>query len=402
MPFVTAAPFFVLAVALFWRVHDDAMNRSVVDPPGNRAGRTMRLAMLACALTFLGHGHMHTWLMIVLAFIAFYAMVQTFVTTFAFSPMKALRETTFSGVRSLAVVAPSLALFAYWFFQTHYGPHAAKGRGYYPTANVAQAKLQMVFTILAQVKNTDDEFIFIMAFLGVLMLGVLLSHRKRDRLPAPEIAFLLTAASFHFLPWAVSQQTIAVRQFDIALWLLPLVVYPKEPERAPVRHAIVVSAFMAYAYFRVAFIAKNLQLLQKEVAGLYEMAIPCPPPAEVAYVTYGVQPENWNTEGLHQLHETFAAMCKLDTPVYDTSLYPHNLLALRYKGAIPAPVTILQSPMGWYRTPRLFENFKYVLVRNWTPGPGEMEEAKEVAERIRYSGKWQLWKRKGPDVPFAE
>ncbi|MBX3191933.1 MAG: hypothetical protein KF819_33390 [Labilithrix sp.] len=405
LPFVIAAPFFVLSVGLFWRVHHDATNRSVVDPTGRGLPFFMRAAMIACTLTFLGHGHMHAWLMLVLAFIALWAMGQAFAAHVAFSPRRALAAAFFSGLRSLAMVTPSLLPFAYWYVDTHYGPHAAPPVPLVPTLNVALAKLQMVFTILGQIKNDDTEFVLVMAFLGVIMAGALLSQRKRDRLPAPEIAFLLTAASFHFLPWSVSQQTVAVRHFDIALWLLPLVVYPLAPSRAPVRHALVVSAFMAYAYFRVSFTAKNLQLLQKELAGLHDMAVPCPPPAEIAYVTNGVQPYNWNTEGLHQVHETYAAMCKLDTPVYDTARSPHNLLALRYKVPMPAPVTILQSTVGWYKTPRLFQNFKYVLVRNWQPTEEELEEAMEVADRIRVSsdrGKWQLWKRKGPDVPFPE
>jgi hypothetical protein len=394
LPFVTAAPFFVLSIALFHRVLSDASERGAPEIYRAPARTWTWAAMLACTLVFLGHGHMHAWLMVVLAFITLWAMGQAFIRELAFSPGRALLACLKVGLRALALVGPSLVLFAFWYARTHMGAHTAKSAPWLPSHDTGQAKLTTILPLLTQLRG-EEEYTWIAALAGVSLLAFLLAGRRDERLPSAEIAFFLTVGSYFLLPWTVTQQAIGSRQLDIALWLLPLVVYPRVVARAPVRHAIVAAAMTWFAFARTNVFTKQLHVFQSEMAGLYDMARPCPVvPAEMAYVTYGTDSEVWFAQTFHQSHETLAAMCKIDTPVYDAQIYPHNLLPLRYKGALPAPVTILVSPNGWYKHPRLWENFELVLVHNWTGSPEQIEEARTYADRIRISGKWQLWRRR--------
>ena len=56
--------------------------------------------------------------------------------------------------------------------------------------------------------------------------------------------------------------------------------------------------------------------LQREYAGMLALAKDCPRDrGELAYVTSTAHNAVWYGKGLHQAHETFAAMCLLDTPV---------------------------------------------------------------------------------------
>jgi hypothetical protein len=154
-----------------------------------------------------------------------------------------------------------------------------------------------------------------------------------------------------------------------------------------------------FAWLRMEFIGRELEKLQVELAPLLALARSCPPPGELAYVTFGMQGNTWGASTMHQAHESYAALCGLDTPVYDTNAYPHNMLSLRYKGAVPAPVTILVGPARWYTTPGLLTQFDYVLVHDWHPTGDERQAASTVADRVKVSGPWELWRRKQVDIP---
>jgi hypothetical protein len=264
-----------------------------------------------------------------------------------------------------------------------------------PSPDTAKEKLDYAYRALVQIKD-DAEFKWAAALLVIALVGFLFSARSRERLPSPELAFLVTAASCFVLPFAVNGQGFGARQIDLTQWLLPLVVIARAPERARVRYALVVAMVGVFSFGRVGFLAKHLRLLQTELVGLFDVARPCPvSTGELAYVTFGREPATWRSESLHQSHETFAALCKVDTPVYDTLVYPFSLQPLRYKGALPAPVTILTDANAtWYAHPRLWQDFDLVLVRNWSPTPEQLRGAEAVADRVRISGTWQLWKRK--------
>src|SRR5262249_62191820 len=106
-------------------------------------------------------------------------------------------------------------------------------------------------------------------------------------------------------------------------------------------------------------------------------------------------PKSWRYAwSNHQAHETFAAVCTLHTPVYDTSISPHNYLPLRYRDKLPAPITIIPGDPHWYQRPVLWTSFEYVLVQGWHVPQAEAEKLLPHAEFVARSGEFQLWRRK--------
>jgi hypothetical protein len=109
-----------------------------------------------------------------------------------------------------------------------------------------------------------------------------------------------------------------------------LVVYPRHTPKAAFRNAVVAFGIVTFSLFRLSFLQEQMKELQREFAGLFEVAKPCPhTKGELAYVTFGSYSKWWAAPSLHQAHETYAAICKIDTPVYDpTEYHPRRPTAL--------------------------------------------------------------------------
>lgn len=384
MPFVSAAPLFVLGLAVMHRI----LARDA-SPRAER--RTMALATVIFAATFLAHAHVYAWLMLVGAIMTLATISYRSLPELPRSPELALREALGTGIRALVVVLPSLILAVAWTFRVRGG----ESTPYTPSTDTYQGKLESIFPhILAQTRG-DTEYVYIGAFFLVVLLAFVLAQRAKD-FPSPEIAFVLALASYLILPWHVNQQSLAPRQLDIAIWTLPLVVYPAAAvARVRARHALVVAALATFAAMRLNHIDTNLRKFQGEMAGLLALTKSCPPgPAELAYVTSEMESAHMTGLGLHQAHETFAALCRLDTPVYDTTKPAYRVAPLRYKGALPAPITILVRRPNWYASGAIWRNFEYVLLYKWRATHAMIEEASRSADRIGASGDWELWRRK--------
>jgi hypothetical protein len=395
MPFVFAVPWFVLALALFHRAMTDATEAGIVTPNARRRRRGMIAAALGCAAVFLAHAHASGWLLVILAAVTLWTMGQGLVISASFAPLAALRGATATGLRALVLVVPTLLLSGSWWFRRSYGEHAVAPTAARPSIGTWQQNFEYAFQSLFHI-NDDAEYMWVAALFMVVLAGLLFSARSRERLPTPEIAILATAASCFILPYEVNGQGLGARQIDLTQWLLPLIVIARVPERARGRYAVAVGAIIVFAFGRTAYFAKHMRSFQTEVAGMLDMAKPCPASTgELAYVTYGRRAARWRSDSLHQSHETLAALCKIDTPVYDTRVFPYSLQPVRYLGALPAPVTILADDNpAWYAHPGLWQNFDVVLVRNWNPTPEQLREAEALATRTRVSGAWQLWRRK--------
>lgn len=387
MPFVSAAPLFVIAIA--------AMCRLLEERPPTFSPLKPRLVLAAVSvLTLLAHAHVYAWLMFVLGVITLVALGRDLVPDLVRMPGNAVRAAAVRGLGALAIVAPSLLLFAVWHLRTHAGDNAASSSTWAPSSETWMMKVTTVPGLL--VHTTADEEWKYVALLGVLVtFAVLLSRRPRRTLLGPELALVLSLASYFILPFRVSQQAIGLRHLDFVVWLIPLVVYPRPLPGAPFRAAVVIGAIASFTTVRLRYLHEQLAGLQAEFRGLFDVARPCPTgPAEVAYVTFGTYSTTWTSESLHQAHETFAAICRLDAPVYDPRIYPYNLTPIRYRVKPPAPPMILVSPAQWYRTPGLWEGYDFVLVRAWRPTADELAAASAVATRVRSSGVWELWARK--------
>jgi hypothetical protein len=395
MPFLSAVPFFMLTIALFHRCMTDASLRGVTSVSARKKRRWLIATMIACAATFLAHAHACAFLLVILAVVTVWSMSQSFTAIAPFAPAAALRGATATGLRALLIVTPALALAASWWFRRCYGDHSVRPAAPRPSIGTWKQNFDYIYLAIFHTRE-DAEYMWVAALIVVVLAAIFISARARERLPTPEIAFLVTVASCFLLPYEMNGQGVGARQIDLTQWLLPLVVIARPPERLRGRYALAVALVVVFAFGRTAYFAKHMRALQSEVAGMFDMAKPCPvSKGEMAYVTFGRQPATWTSDSLHQSHETLAALCRIDTPVYDNLVYPFSLQPLRYLGALPAPVTILaEDNATWYAHPRLWQDFDVVLVRNWNPTPEQLREAQVFADRIRVSGTWQLWKRK--------
>jgi hypothetical protein len=384
MPFVSAAPLFVLGLAAMHRVL--ARDSTVVR--GER--RLLALTAALFAATFLAHAHVYGWLMAISATVTVATIVRRLLPELVRGPARAVREALATGLRPLLVVAPSMVLAVAWSYRLRSGESAPL----VPSTSTFQSKIEAILPHLIQTRG-DDEWAYVATFFILVFLAFLLVRRAAD-FPSPEIAFVMTLASFVILPWHVNQQGLAPRQIDIAIWLLPLIVYPTAATaNVRGRHAALVIAFAAFAAIRMQWVSEKLRGLQAEMAGLIALTKSCPSaPAEIAYVTSEMESTQMAGLALHQAHETFAALCRIDTPVYDTSKPAFRVAPLRYKGPLPAPITILVNRPNWFADDTIWRNFEYVLVYKWRASGATRAEASRRADQVGASGDWELWRRK--------
>lgn len=383
LPFVSVAPLMVLAVALMHRINEGT------------ASRKMQIACsVVVALAFIGHAHAYAWTMFLLASGTLVAMGMALVPGLLRLPKSALWKALVIGLRALAVVTPSLVLFGWWWMRTHHGSHADAGWSLRPSDQTLQAKVQSIWALLVHVPG-DRELQFLLG-LGIVVFGCLaLGRRRRETgVPTAELSVLLTFVSWWLLPADISGQMVADRHMDLMVWLLPLAVYAGEPAGGRFRHVLAVTMLGVYAWLRLTFYGDMMRRLQDEYAGMIAISKECPPPnGELAYVTSTATNARWYGKGLHQAHETLAAICHLDTPVYDR-VYPHNLLPLRYRGDLPVPITIVVGPPGGWWSHVALEKFDYVLVQGWQPTPADLANVPATKWQLASRhGVWSLWRR---------
>lgn len=380
VPFVSAAPWFVLAVALLFRVNEGTATR-----------RMQIAAALVTAFAFLAHAHAYSWLMVVLAIGTLLAIGGAVLRGFLFDRLAALRDGLVIGIRALTVVVPSLALFAAWFFRTHHGSHADQSWALKPVEWTLEGKVSTVWALFVHIKG-EREFGYFLGFVLVVFSCLALGRRRREPgVPIVEVGIGLSFVSWWLLPTKVSGQLVADRQMDLALWMLPLAVYVGEPLGGRFRHALSVTMLTVWSALRLWDCGTAMRALREEFAGMLALSKRCPGPGELAYIAPSTLTATWYSEGMQQAHETLAAICHLDTPIYDR-VYPHNLLPLRYR-ELPAPVTILVgSPRTWWTRPE-FKPFDYVLVQGWEPTAEEIAAAGPAARLLGRSGVWSLWAR---------
>lgn len=391
-PFLLAAPLMVVVVAESGRAlgeEPDARGRA-----GPGGARPLLVASCAAALCFLAHAHVYTWTMIVVALVALTAIARA-LASYRADPAAATAQAGRLAARALVIAGPSLVLFGVWFASTHGGAHSAT----LPSEPGAPSPTfwdKLSLGALALTKG-DGEKLFAVGLLAFVATALMFRRAAPGRrVGAYEVAFAATALSWLALPETVlGGQTVASRQLDMGLWLLPLVVAPRAPRHPAWRTALAAALFVLPAA-RLVMIDEHLRALQGEYAGMRELARACPAErGEIAYVTERVASRHWEGYAMHQPHETFAALCGLDAPVYDPGIYPHNLLPLRYRRGLPAPVVIVSGDPRWPERAVLWERFDYVLVRGRLSGAQDAE-ARRRGTLLGEDDGWSLWRPRPP------
>ncbi len=368
-------------------------------------GRAARRAGIACAvfatLTFLSHAIVYGWLALLLAFYTLCVMAQRFGLSGLGSPQSGLRRAFWVGAKSLGAIAPSVLVAGRWYWSVIYGSASVSETLRLPPEPepTMPDRLARTFGYLAPTTNAN-EYPLVAALGIVVALALVAGERKREKgLPVFEMAFVLTLLSFVLTPFWYHYESIAPRQFDLAMLALPCVLFPRVPRLRSVS-GFAIAVVFAFSFYRLRTLGDQLRLLNTEdLSGLRNISRECknliPRDGAIHMLAYAngrnsVVP--FRSAAAHQAHETLAAMCGLETPVYDTEIYPHNLLPLRYTKRMPAPVTFVDTRQ-WYKNPIVLSHFDYVLVHGWLRPPVEEQGAKEVATLVMRSGEYELWRK---------
>lgn len=394
MPFLSAAPFFVLAIGEFGVAH------TAIETKKKRIA--IALSALWCVLTFLSHGHVFMWLAILLGSLTILLVLHELVTL-PFAPRAALARGARVAATSLALIAPALVAFGRWYMSTHYGQASATSNKTWQALDAPWGeKLTGAIRLLWHTRSdVEAKFTVALALVAFACLLVTAPQRRRGASFVFVYCFVVTLLSIFVLPVDFNGQTVSRRHIDLTVWLLPLVVLDT-PALLSLRQKAVVAAVFAFSVLRVEHLGRHLRLLdQDDYRGLLALAEQCKTvverdgrPRELAYAALGFESQHWHARSLHQAHETLAAVCGLDTPVYSPFRYPNNLLPLRYEEHLPAPITILSRDAQWYSRSVLWDNFDYVLVQGWSVPSADAERLVARGELVARAGDFQLWRRK--------
>ncbi len=393
-PYLTASVIIVPAMAEM-----EVLHRS----RGRQAWNAGIACAVLCALTFLAHATVFGWLSILLAIHTLMMMGWKCGLEGLANPRAGLRRAFWVGLRSLAVITPASFLVLRWYWSVMHGSAKAPS-GLTMPMPPEPTMAAKIFNMLDYLAPTSGEHEHLyMALLGVVSFAALIYGARHHDAKGPRIferSFILTVLSFVAFPMWFEYESTASRQFDNAVLMFPLMLFPARPRlRSPAAFALVL--MFAFCAMRLRYVGDQLKLLNEvDYAGLIAGAesckrlVPHDRVIKMAFVNARMPITAFRTGGSYQSHETFAAVCGIDTPVYDTQIYPHNLLPLRYVGAIPAPVTIINNPHLWYEHPNLWTDFDYVLVRAWTMGHVDDVALSKHAQLVAKYGQYELWGRK--------
>lgn len=405
VPFYSASAFMVLALAE-WSV--------LFDRSDDKPRTAMIRGAIFATLLFLAHGHVYAWTTVLLGLFTLVAIARDLATARADGAKSAAKRALDTAWRSLVAIGPSLILFGLWALRTQRGSAAAHSNTALTTVRPAVEQKLLTLWVFFVHSRGEHEFHYFAAFAVVALAMLMLGRRTLARAPWFEAFSLLSIASYFVLPETVNAQTIAPRHVDMALWTLPLALWPSDastdvlapdqpapsPWRRPAREYILAAIVFAFAWGRVRNITDALQrAYSTETGPLLALAEPCrrarrAPFSVLGYVPMTRESAVLHSPHMHQAHETLAALCDVETPVYDTTIFPHNLLPLRYRAPMPAPVFILERDPSWYTNTLLWQKFDLVLTSSWTPTPADEAALAQVAELVATSGPYRLYRRR--------
>jgi hypothetical protein len=406
IPFLTSAPFMIVMLAE-WDVLFASRDA--------RPRRLMITGAVTACLLFLAHGHTYAWTAVVLGlFTAFAAVRELLLEDERPLRTRALDAAKMAG-RSLAMIAPSLVLLATWYrrVETYAPPVPTPPGGEWRYAGInlvlrnALQAIDQYFTPLVDLQDLR----FVAAFAMIIALLLFVVRRDNRSSQFFEWFALLSFAVYLVGPADIRGQSIAPRHMEFFIWTLPLIVWrAKDPTlREPSENtrlskaieASLLALVMVFSVMRIKAIEKALVgLNQVELGPMLALEAPCrrirrTPYSLLAYVPMNTASNYVQSVSMHQAHETLAALCGVETPVYDSRLRPHHLLPLRYRQAMPAPVGIFHGVGYWFvDVTGILQAYDMVLTYDWTPTAEQQPELDRVAVLVARSGPYRLYRRR--------
>jgi hypothetical protein len=409
VPFYSASTFVVLTVAEF---------SVLFDRSDERPHRAMIRGAICSTLLFLAHGHAYAWTTLLLGLFTLLAIVRDllrFASEEGKAGAKAAARRAFETAwRSLVTIGPSLVLFSLWAIRTQSAGAAARAHTSLQIVSpTVESKLLSFWAYFVHTRAAH-EFRDVVWFALVVLAMLLFGRREHTRGPWFEGFTLLSWLSFFVLPETINAQSIAPRHVDMALWVLPLALWPSDTataagqtsttrarscKRSALEYLLVAIVF-SFSWARIRSVTTELhKAYVAETAPLLALREPClrarrSPLSVLGYAPMTRESAFLHSPHMHQAHETLAALCGVETPVYDTHVFPHNLLPLRYRVAMPAPVHIVERNPAWYADSLLWKSFDLVLTSSWTPTAADQEVLDRVAELVATSGPYRLYRRR--------
>lgn len=386
-----AAPSFILALVAY---------RRFTQAPSVRRGV---VASVLFVVVFLSHAHVYLWLGGLLVLYSLAAFPKRLLDAASMDRRGALRSVLAFVVGGGAVAAPSLALFARWYARG-YGSGNSVGAGGNDvsfTSSMVWLPLSQKFTggVLQAFSATTNvyEVPHLIALGALVVLAMALARAAHDRSPPlPELAVLVTVASYYVLPDTVALQMVAVRQWYFVFWMLPLVVVPVSLKVGPLRSLVVVSALLAWTGARMAVITSHLRrFTAEEMVGFDRVvaAAPKTPGLLLAYAAVNPRSKYWLTSSMFHSYGFLSAQRSYDGPLEYSDA--RSVAAVRYTNGPPKPIKHLYGNAQWALDPAIWE-YDLVLVYRWAPAPAQRQLAESRGALVAASGDWQLWRSLKP------
>ncbi|MBX3211193.1 MAG: hypothetical protein KF850_04110 [Labilithrix sp.] len=386
-----AAPSFILALVEY---------RRFTQAPSVRRGVVTSALFV---VVFLSHAHVYLWLGGLLLLYSLAVFVRRLLDAASMGPRDALRSVLVFVGGGVAVAAPSLALFARWYARG-YGSGNSVGAGGNDvsfTSSLVWLPLPQKFMggVLQAFSATTNvnEVPHLLALAALVTLAMALARVAHDRSPPlPELAVLVTTASYYVLPDTVALQMVAVRQWYFVFWMLPLVVVPVSLKVGPVRSLVVIGALLAWTGARMAVITSHLRrFTTEEMVGFDRVvaAAPKTPGLLLAYSTVSPRSRYWLTSSMFHSYGFLSAQRSYDGPLEYSDA--RSVAAVRYTNGPPKPIKHLYGNAQWPLDPGIWE-YDLVLVHRWAPTPAQRQVAEGRGALLAASGDWQLWRSLKP------
>lgn len=407
VPFLCSSTFMVLTLAEW---------SAFLQPHGDRSHRAMARGALFAALLFLSHAHTFAWTAVMMGLFTVAAAGRELFTQREDGPRFSIRPALELALKSLAMIAPAALLLLSWKarIETHAPPLPA-------SATVAPAVYAGLDVML---KNSllafpqyfaplyDPTDVRFAAGLAVIALVLLLLVRQDPVGPRYFEAFSITTfCSFLVLPLDINGQSIGPRHMEFFMWTLPLVLWRRtsvsrrdeagQSWRGWSSEAIIALALCGFCAMRIHSIERAMVGLNRnELGPLLALEEPCrlarrTPYSILAYVPMATTSTYFPSLTMHQAHETLAAICGVETPVYNTRVRPFHTTPIRYRVDMPAPVGIYQGASEWYKEgSAVLRHYDLVLTFDWHPDASEQPEIDRVVTLVARAGRFALYRRK--------
>lgn len=379
--FLFAAPTFILALSEFLY----CLER----PSRIRIGITMVLF----AIVFLSHAQVWMWLG---------ALSIGLTLAYVVKSGPSLRERGERVLVALGIALPSLLLFGFWYLATYaqgrvHGAATAKATiGTLFGAEWRGLGVKIHYGILEAFIVTKDpreywDFIGWMLLLTFALVVGRLDGRKR-RLTY-EMCAIATAVSYFLLPDSVSEQYVAVRQFDMFAWLAPALIAPVRLQASRFWRIAVIGGIILFSWSRVSLVDRHIAAFNREMDGLEEVAAKTPlRSGAVAYMTTTMASPDFQWNPFYHAASWLGADRLLEVPVYDTTGESNR--PVRYREKVGRPIIRMVAAPDWPSHDEIWNNYDLVLVRGWVSTPEQLTIANQHGRLVASSKEWQLWRRR--------